>query len=360
MFLKELQLKHFRCFAQKNISFESPLVLIEGINGTGKTSLVEALHYLCYLRSFRTHSPRELLQAGQSTFFIKAIFNHLEQEGDQELQVGFSGAKRLVKINQKVVCSYKELIDHYRIITLTQDDIELIKGGPEIRRAFIDQVILLYDPEFIAKIRLVRQIADNRNRMLQGNSFSKDLYAVLTEQLWAASQEVQFIRASAIDRLAQETKAMLSVYFDDQVHISLDYKPKMVDLGGSCQQFIDANPQLMSQEQRYGRSLFGAHLDDFSINFEHKRSKSYASRGQQKLIIILLKIAQMRELLVKKGAAVFLLDDFLTDFDEGRAQTILASLADLKGQLIFTAPARSDFLEGALGRMGAQKLILTH
>ncbi|HSW73657.1 MAG TPA: AAA family ATPase, partial [Candidatus Limnocylindria bacterium] len=135
MQLTQLYLKNFRCFADKTITFESPLVLIEGNNGSGKTSLLEALHYLCYLRSFRTHSPRDLLFFGHETFFIKAL---CEQSGtvaqNHEIQVGFSHKKRLVKIDQRAVSSYKELMDYYRIVTLTEDDVVLIQGGPDVRR----------------------------------------------------------------------------------------------------------------------------------------------------------------------------------------------------------------------------------
>ncbi len=349
MQLKQLHLKNFRCFSEKTLLFESSIVLIEGLNGAGKTSLLEALHYLCYLRT------------GQNTFFIKAVFSYDQPEAHQEVQVGFSGAKRLVKINQKVVCSFRELMDHYRIVTLTEDDLGLIKEGPDVRRAFIDQAMLLYDPDFATQLRAVRAIADNRNTLLmQGGMRNRELYDVLTEQLWSSSRIIQSARAEAITRLEKETASILKAYFKDQLTISFEYKPKMVTLTESFESFIASNPTLYQDEQRFGRSLFGSHLDDFSISFEHKKSKNFASRGQQKLIILLIKIAQIRELLAKKGPAIFLLDDFMTDFDENRAGAVLAVLADLKAQLIFTAPARTGSLEDALLKLGAQKLILTH
>lgn len=360
MQLKQIYLKNFRCFTEIFLNFQSPIVLIEGLNGAGKTSLLEALHYLCYLRSFRTHSPRELLQAGKATFFIKAVFTQEAADGNQEVQVGFSGAKRLVKINQKVISSFKELLDHYRIVTLTADDIALITDGPDVRRAFIDQLIVLYMIEYAAKLRAVRYIADNRNRLLQNPSRDRSLYDVLTQQLWAASQDVQHERQATITRLARAANTILQTYFNESIEVSLEYKPKMVVLTDSFEQFLQDNPTLYHDEQRYGRSLFGAHLDDFSIHFAHKRSKSFASRGQQKLIILLIKIAQIQELVAKKGSAVFLLDDFMTDFDEKRVKTILSILSDLNIQLIFTAPSRAGTLEDALMALGAQKILLTH
>ena len=72
--ITNLQIKNFRCFGSLDLAFDNPITLIEGINGTGKTSLLEALHYLCYLRSFRTHLPQELVQFGHDNFFIKAHY----------------------------------------------------------------------------------------------------------------------------------------------------------------------------------------------------------------------------------------------------------------------------------------------
>ena len=108
------------------------------------------------------------------------------------------------------------------------------------------------------------------------------------------------------------------------------------------------------------RSLFGAHLDDILITFHDKRSKQYASRGQQKLIVLLIKIAQIKELLRQKGPAVFLLDDFMTDFDEQRIRQLVTVLRGLDIQLIFTTPLSSHILHSELAAHGAQTIKLSH
>ena len=144
LFLERVHIKNFRCFSDIDLAFTSPIVLIQGLNGSGKTSLLEALYYVCYLRSFRTHLPKEMLQFEHSNFFIKVIFR--DQNFTHEIQAGFSNAKRLVKIDNKAISSYKELMNYYRVIGLTEDDMFLIKGGPQERRVFIDQLLLLIRP----------------------------------------------------------------------------------------------------------------------------------------------------------------------------------------------------------------------
>ena len=113
------------------------------------------------------------------------------------------------------------------------------------------------------------------------------------------------------------------------------------------------------EEIRYGRSLFGAHLDDFVINFKDKKSRLFASRGQQKLIVSLLKIAQVTFLASRRGPSLFLLDDFMTDLDENRAQLFLPILDNLEGQVFFTSPLKKGHMDSLLSQKGAQKVLLT-
>lgn len=355
MQVTQLQIKNFRCFSHATIDIPGPLVLIEGMNGSGKTSLIEALHYLCYLRSFRTYSPRELVHFGQDSFFIRASFEY--GYTTHEIQVGFSDKRRLVKIDQKSISSFKELMDYYRIVTLTEDDLLLINGGPEMRRLFIDQAIMLYDLEFGTVLRNLRNIVDHRNALLQRTP--NDSYLIWTEQLWEKSFALYNARTQALQHLEQAVNKILAASFDEAITVTLTYKLKR-PLTESFTNFIETLDHLKAEEYRYGRSLFGAHLDDITIKFQDKKTKNYGSRGQQKLVVLLLKIALIQQVIARKGPIIFLLDDFMTDFDGKRAEILISILLELKIQLIFTYPNSSTILENLLEGHGAHKIKLTH
>lgn len=354
--ITNVQLKNFRCFTNFQIDLDHPIILFEGLNGTGKTSLLEALHYLCYLRSFRTYSPQELVQFGQETFFIKARVQ-AEQNESYDLQVGFGNKKRLVKINEKAVATYKELLDYYRVITLNEDDLLLIKEGPDLRRLFIDQAIILSAPEHAATSRRVRDVIDNRNALLKKGG-SQESYHLWSEQLWKLSVAISKSRIEALALLEQEIKELIARYFDNSFEIQFSYVPKK-NYHFSYEEFLDKNPQLYHDEMRFGRSLFGSHLDDFSIRFKEISSRTYASRGQQKLIILLLKAAQVKSLQSLKGKSVLLLDDFMTDFDHDRARHLITLLTDLGIQLLFTVPSGQGILHQELLTRGAHVVKVT-
>lgn len=356
MFIKQLYIKNFRCFPDRLVQFTSNIVIIEGPNGIGKTTLLEALHYACYLRSFRTYSPKDLLQFDQNHFLIKIIFDHEELDcpTQSNLQVSFFEKKRLVKLNDKALSSYKDLMDYYRIITLTEDDVGLIKLGPDVRRQFIDQAIVLYNPNYLAHLREYKTILDNRNKLLQNMHMARDVYDIWTEQLWHKTAFLQAERIACIASLQKEVSLLLEKHIPD-IQILFTYNEKK-QTTESYQDFIAKHPSLFDQERRFGRSLFGAHLDDLDITFRGTASRMFASRGQQKLIILLIKIAQVKALQSLKGPSVLLLDDFITDFDANFAQTVLQMLIELKSQLIFTVPMKSSILSEMLREKGAQKI----
>ena len=345
-----MQLKNFRCFTSFDLELDHAIILLEGLNGTGKTSLLEALHYMCYLRSFRTYSPQELVQFGSDTFFIKARVN-ADLNESYDLQVGFGNKKRLVKINEKAVSSYKELLDFYRIITLNEDDLLLIKEGPDLRRLFIDQAIILSAPEHAATSRRVRDIIDNRNALLKKGG-SQESYHLWTEQLWQLSAHISAIRMNALAVLEKEIKDLIARYFNNSFEIQFTYLPKK-NYQSDFETFMESNPNLYHDEMRFSRSLFGSHLDDFSIKFKEVSSRNFASRGQQKLIILLLKAAQVKSLQTLKGQCVLLLDDFMTDFDHDKVRQLITLLTDLGIQLIFTVPTLQGVLHEELLARGA-------
>jgi DNA replication and repair protein RecF len=337
-----LHLKQFRCFTERVFNLDAPLICICGPNGIGKTSLLEALHYACYVRSFRTMSPRELSAHDQDSFFIKLLVRN--SASTDHIQVGSYGGKRLIKINQKVVSLHKELVQHYRAISVTEDDLGFIKESPLVRRTFLDQALGLIDTEYVHALRAMRATLEMRNAALHTGQCQAELYFLWTQQLWERSVIVQQKRREFLEKIELEVRKFVSTYFLDAFRITCSYVAKRSADSGVFTDFMVRNPMLQAEELRLRRSLFGAHLDDITITFHGKSSRQFSSRGQQKLIVLLIKAAQIVLLPPSQGPTIMLLDDFMTDLDLDRMKLLLTLLLDLGVQLIFTNPmANSPF-----------------
>lgn len=354
MQIKKIILQNFRCFKTFELDLNCQHILLQGKNGSGKTSLFEAIHYLCYLRSFRSYFSKDLLQFGQNHFFVKALYSN--EIGNHSIQVGASVKKRLVKIDGQHVSFYREVMDSYRVVTMTEDDLFIIKGGPETRRSFIDQTIVLNDPNFLAIIKEFRSILSNRNSLLKNGEEKNDLYELWTKQLWDISSKIQNYRAKEISKLEHVINKLSADYMNENICISLSYVQK-----GRHSSFSEllASTSLRNNEFRYGRSLFGAHLDDIGISLNNKPSRLFISRGQQKLIIFLMRAAQLKLLAKSRGEGIFLIDDFITDFDEHRIKQLFFMLNHLKGQLIFAIPSHHALLEEWVKSKGGNRIFLS-
>ncbi len=361
MQIKRIEVRQFRCFSHYCADFERPLTLIEGENGSGKTSLLEAIHYLCYVRSFRTYNSRYLVKQGGDGFFIKASFAENAELGpvDHELQIGFADKKKLAKLDGKPIASYKELMDHYRIITICELDLELINGSPEIRRSFMDQAILLSDPSHIALCAQSRKLVEHRNSLLQRGCYNEELYRLWTHQLWEKTLAIQATRRALVAELEGAVNNLLGQWFPEVLPMSIRYMPKRDMAAESFDEFWTENSPLFAQERDHGYCLMGPHLDDCAIGWQGDSSKLYASRGQQKLIILLLKLALVELIKAKKGPVVLLVDDFLTDFDKKRATNCLNLVNQLPCQAIVTCPQDTGFLGGLIDQMNGSRLSLT-
>jgi len=339
--LQSITLKNFRCFQEKELHLDAPVVIIHGENGSGKTSLVEALGYGCYLHSFRTHAPREMISMGSSTLFIKITGTSPEPWA---LQAGLSTTKRVIKVNDASITHYKELVDVYRAIIVNSDDIMLMQGAPECRRNFLNQSIQITDPSLYQTLKKYRITLAHRNALLE-NSYSREMYDVWTYQLWDLTRIIYHQRVAFIASLEIEVRELITKFFDNAFELSLRYAPKKYSLEDSYENFMSSNERLLQQEARYGYSLFGIHLDDLSITFQNKVARTYASRGQQKLVALLLKVAHYK--LIGRPV-IIVIDDFITDLDDQKSNLVLHMLQSLNSQIIITLPSLQESKTKAL------------
>ena len=363
MIISNLTLQQFRCFSEKEYTFDGRVVIIEGPNGSGKSSVLEAIHYGCYLRSFRTHVHRELIPFGAEHFFFKIGFFQEQTATNDTIQVGYSPSEgKVVKYNQQAIGTYKDLVSSFRIVTLSADDITLIQGAPELRRDFLNYALMLSDPGLLSLFKNYKSVLAQRNSLLfktarAGGSFPKE-FEVWTESLYRYAQEISMHRITYLSSLETELNELLKTYFGPSFSVSFIYQPCNITLGHTFEQFKGASDMIFHRELEQGRSLFGAHLDDVSIFFQDKRARLYASRGQQKLLVLLIKIAQLKALCAHGEGGVLLLDDFVTDFDSVKVGQALEVIKSLKFQIFVSSPIDTTPFLGGIPKSDQSRILI--
>lgn len=351
MIIKKLRLKNFRCFEDLQLDFDSRFVILEGNNGSGKTSILESLYYACYLRSFRTRTKSELMNFDQKHFFLQVDFEEELDMASSQIQIGYSSTDgRSIKFNKKKVLNYKDIIARYKIIALTEDDLQLVVGAPEYRRSYLNQSLFLLDPGVSILLKDYKRNLDQRNRFLILNAQRKisgrtqDELLSWTKQVWEKTESIQQKRVLFLKKIENKVNYFLEKYFSSteaKLSIELNYIKKNMGDGKIFDIFWNNYlEKLLPKEQKWQRSLFGLHLDDFSIHFKKKKARFFASRGQQKLILLLLKVVQLIEIQGNEPGAL-LLDDFITDFDLNKLSGIVTLLHDQNFQSFVTTPVKS-------------------
>ncbi len=345
MQITSLALHNFRCFNEEVFSFEKPIVLFEGENGSGKSTIIEALFYACYLKSFRTHRVNDLIQyeSDQKEASVGIRFSHDDES--HHLHVGISSQKKSVKLDGARIHSYKDIMQYYRALVIAEGDLSLIQEGPEFRRNFLNQQTLLEDPEQIELFRQYRHILSQRNALLHAGV--KDGLELWSEQLWNIGLQIRQSRKKSLRMLIKQANIFMhnSLNRNDGFEASYTIKPSERGHESFHSFWSEYSVSSIDQELRYKRTLFGAHLDDVVFLYNKKNARIFASRGQQKLFLFLLKLSQLAVLKEVTGSGlVLLLDDFITDFDDTVTQQLLHLIEHLPSQVFITCPLFEEIM----------------
>lgn len=345
MVVTSVVMENFRCFANRKIDLQSSFVVLQGNNGSGKTSIIESLHYACYLRSFRTRALRDLIFNDASHCRVGVEFYQPKWGLKEKITTAFGrDAKKIIRLNEVPIGGYKELIEHYRAVTLTAEDLSLISGEPDGRRHFMNAALLLENSDFISIFSEYKKTLALRNAYLakigqRDRSLNEEIKA-WTKLLWEQSFRIKNLRTDYLSKVESSLNKLLIEQTSLRYRISFLYaeKKKYYESFEFFWGHHYKENSLLNDELDWQRSLFGAHLDDVHIFLDDKKARLFASRGQQKLLAYLIKITQVQESIKQGSPAVFLVDDFLTDFDQERAQECLQIVQNLATQVILTIP----------------------
>ncbi len=334
--LQHISLCQFKNYTNKSFDFRERVVGICGKNGVGKTNLLDAIHYLCFTKSYFTRLDGSNVKHGNSGFRIDG---RLELNGHSEKAVCIlrETGKKEFSVNDEQYDKFSQHIGHYPCVVIAPDDAELITGDSKERRTFLDELLAQLDAEYLRQLIIYTKVLQQRNSLLKSfaetNSRDFTLLDVLDEQL---VRPCEYIFAKRRDFLVAFLPVVKHLYSD------IAQKPENVNLVYESELLQASFPELLKANRLRDclaqRSNYGIHRDDLDIQLGSRSFKTIASQGQRKSLLFALKLAEMDILRKEKGfAPLLLLDDVFEKLDEERIGNLLNKVClENDGQVFIT------------------------
>jgi len=338
MGIKYLDIHQFRNIDQAEITPESGFNFVIGKNGSGKTSLLEAIHCLGRGKSFRTHKISKLIQAGSDAFMLVGKVTQRCREYTIGMERSQQGSQ--IRLSGQAIKSTTELTECLPIALLEPGLHRLVEGGPEYRRKFLDWGVFHVEPGFGSTWKTFRRALEQRNAALRDRWPHKTIKQ-WDRELVQASLSLDEYRKSYLVSLKKTLQDMDYLY-EALPELSFDYQTGWRS-GMSYEDYLSA--QYESDKER-GFTQFGPHRADLRIRIADKNAQDVLSRGQQKLLVATLILAQCRLLEDGYSSAVILVDDLPAELDTEKRQALLRALAETGAQ-IFVTGTEKELFEGA-------------
>jgi len=298
--------------------------VIWGENGSGKTSVLEAIHLLTYGKSFKTHKQAQLIKEDKKTSLLKAVFSKKKVKNIISAQVEKTSSK--IKVNGKLILNRKELIGQNNVVVLSPEEQPITKGAPLQRRQFIDKMFSVSNKKYINSLQEYNRALKQRNAALQNIRDDKTKKNQLSPWDNLLSEKAEKLWGERFEHLLMFNNLFLSTV--DQYDRTLDIKTSSTTGLKNKEEILENLKKRENKDIARGRTSYGPHKDDITFFWNGKTLREYGSQGEHKLTLFLLKVTEM--LFLKKHTGVYpilLLDDLFAKLDLERSKKIVAMLS---------------------------------
>lgn len=355
MKIKNLNLLYFRNYSSVSLDFHPSLNILVGDNSNGKTNIIESIFFMSLGRSFRTKRDFECIKFGEEAACISCLIEKDGKETDMMLAMNNKGKNAKISGVKK-----NKLIDfagELNTVLFFPDDLQLVKGAPSVRREFIDREFYQFSKIYYKYSIMYKHILKQRNTFLKdmrknrNDKMSKIYLESLTLQLSKLALYITNERYKFIENISLLAKKSMDVITDGIENFNIIYKSSILEnLGLKYKDISNIDEKILCEsimkkvddDINNGNTKIGIHHDDLSFTINGLDAKQYASQGQQRSIVLSLKLAEITFLKNQTGNyPILLLDDVLSELDEKRKKKLLETI-DSKIQTFITTPSISD------------------
>lgn len=350
MKINNCYLLNFRNFDNLNIKFLDKINIITGSNAVGKTNIIEGVYFSAKGKSFKAVSQENLIKFDKDESFIRTDINSDGLEEKIEVKLSRNGQK-VVRINENKIDTMQQLRTFFDIVTFTPEDIKIIKETKSYRRNFIDEVISGILPGFNIVLIKYNNILNQRNHLLKNQNrekYFKEQIIASTRQMAEEGAKILKVRSKYIRIIEEFAKTIHIRLTDESEQLSILYNGQSEDcykdMESNYKMLFDKMLNSLEKDLYRGFSSVGPHRDDIEIFINNMDSRVFLSQGQQRTLILTLKLAQLKMFHdIKEIGPVILLDDVFSELDENRTNYLLNEIKDY--QSIITATSES-FING--------------
>lgn len=331
MYIERLNLKNFRNYEEQEITLNPHINIFYGNNAQGKTNVLEAIFLSGFGKSFRTAKEKEMIKLQKDFLEVEIKYQKSDRDGKIKIQIA---NKKQVEVNGVKIKKLSELIGNLNLVIFTPDDIQILKGGPDKRRRFLDMMIGQLRPNYVHQLNNYIKTLDQRNnylRQIKEDNKPEEMLEIWDEKLAEYAVSICNYRKEFIEKLKEQIKEIHSQITKNKEKLTIQYITECEEK----QKYIDLLKQRRKLDIIKGYTTKGIHRDDFSVAINNEAVGIYGSQGQHRTAMLTLKIAELYVIYQEVGEyPILLLDDFMSELDESRRKSLLQYIQDT--QVIIT------------------------
>ncbi len=339
MFVSRVKVYKFRNLADQQVDLSPGAVFITGLNGNGKTNLLEAIYLLTGSRSFRTNSSSELSRFGDKECSIFGTVSH--KSGTEELGIIHTPGSREAQLNGNALPSITELLGRFRAVAFSPADLQLVKGAPAGRRKFLDRHMVDLNPSFLKTLMGYQRALASKSAVLKQQGTGYPQLSPWNDLLAEYGGKIVDNRRNFIESLNHKACVFHRLYAPMDGDLQLELESDLLQEGTTPVDALRSELERVANRELALRSpLVGPHRDDLKISIGGADCRAYASQGQTRSVVLSLKLGVIDLIEGITGEApVVLLDDVDSELDAGRSERLFQTLLAQPRQLIVTGTA---------------------
>jgi DNA replication and repair protein RecF len=340
MFLSQLHLINYKNHQKIKLSFDEKITCITGLNGVGKTNILDSIYFVCIGKSYFTSQDKQCVNSEADFFRLSALISDNEK---QEVVVKFeSGKRKKIEVDEIPIIKISNHVGNFPLVVVAPNDNVLILGGSEERRKYMDETLAQADREYLLALSMYQKILAQRNALLkkaEDGRLDNSLLEIYNSQLIPFGEAIFSKREKFVSQIQEHFINAYNKISKGRETITISYKSQLAE--ESFSQLLRKN---LSKDVILQRTTKGIHKDDVEFVMNGEPVKSFGSQGQQKTFLLALKLAQYEYLKsCLNKCPFFLIDDMFDKLDKERSKEMLEIVSDTLHQVFITHTDKDEF-----------------